>query len=223
MEHDQAMEIMAAEKYALGELRDEDREQFEEHFFSCVHCAQDVKDLCSIADGVKELLKPETNPEPSQERSALSWLPRWIFPGAGVDPLGRLAWAGALLALLGVAGYENFAFRQAVRPQAIASIVVHAESRGEATPVPVERLGAFLLLEAELPESSGTLQWNLRKIDSKAVVLQDSAAAPPPGETFKVLLPSSFLTPAEYTLTVREPAVNPERVWSFRFKVKPKS
>ena len=218
MEHDQAMEIMAAEKYVLGELRDEEREQFEEHFFSCSHCAQDVKDLCSVADGVKQLPKPE----PSQARSALGWLPRWIFPGAGVDSLGRLAWAGALLVLLGVAGYENFALRQAVRPQAIASIVVHAESRGDATAVPVEKLGAFLLLEADLPESSGMLQWNLRKVDSKVVVLQDSAAAPPSGETFKVLLPSSFLTPADYTLTVRQPSMNPEKSWSFRFKVKPK-
>jgi hypothetical protein len=215
LEHTHAMELMAAEKYVLGELHDDDREQFEEHFFSCADCAQDVRDLSAITHAAKDLLKPE----PSQKRATAGWLPRWIFPGAGVDPFGRLAWAGALLVLLGVAGFENLELRRGVRPQAVASILVHPESRGEATPVPVQRIGSLLLLEADLPGSSGKLQWDLRKADSKNIIVQDAADSPPAGESFKVILESSFLAPAEYTLTVRPVTMAPEKTWLFRFKV----
>jgi len=219
VEHDQAMAIMAAERYALGELRDEERDQFEEHFFSCAECAQDVRDLASLTQGARELLKPQPKPESSQQRTSAGWLPRWIFPGAGVDPFGRLAWAGALLLLMGVAVYQNLELRRGPRPQAVASILVHPESRGEATPVPAERLGSLLLLEADLPGASGKLEWALRKADSKQILFQDAALAPPPGESFKVLLPSKLLAPADYTLTVRLATMSPEKLWSFRFKV----
>lgn len=219
MEHDQAMESMAAEKYVLGELHENEREQFEEHFFSCAHCAQDVRDLASVTEGAKDLLQERPKTISAQQRSARRWLPRWIFPGAGVDVWGRLAWAGAFVVLLGVAGYQNLELRRMGRPQALASILVHPESRGEATAVPVERIGSFWLLEADLPGSSGKVQWDLRKTDSKEIVVQDAATAPPPGESFKVLLPSSLLAPAEYTLTVRPVTSPPEKTWLFRFKV----
>ena len=217
MEHDEAMTMMAAEKYILGELGDGEREQFEEHFFSCEECAQDVRDLSSVTQGAREVLKNQTKAEPKQQRSSWGWLegwrlPEWLLPG-------RLAWSGALAAALIFGGYQTLQLRNTVRPQAIASVVVYPESRGAATAVPVEKLGAFLLLEADLPGASGKVQWELRKSDAKQVIVQDAAPAPPPGESFKVLLPSSFLAPAEYTLTVRPVTVSPEKSWLFRFKV----
>ncbi len=217
MEHHEAMTLMAAEKYILGELDDGEREQFEEHFFSCEECAQDVRDLSSVTQGARELLKSQTKAEPAQQRSAWGWLDAWQLP-AWLLP-GRLAWGGALVAALIFGGFQTLRLQNTIRPQAIASVVVYPESRGEATAVPVEKLGAFLLLEADLPGASGNLQWELRKSGGKQIIVQDAAAAPPPGESFKVLLPSSFLAPAEYTLTVREVTMSPEKVLSFRFKV----
>jgi len=35
MDHGESIRLMAAEKYLLGELAPELREQFEEHFFDC--------------------------------------------------------------------------------------------------------------------------------------------------------------------------------------------
>ena len=218
MEHDQAIASMLAEKYILGELRDDDREQFEEHFFNCAECAQDVRDLSSVAQGAKELLKDSARTEPAQQRDARGWLEGWSLP-QWLQPGGRLAWASAMLAVLVLAGYQNLKFGNAVRPQVLQSFMVHPESRGEATSVPVEKLGTFMLLEADLPGSSGNLLWNVRKSDSKDIVVQDAAPAPPRGESLKLLFPASSLAPAEYTLTVRRATELPEKLWTFRFRI----
>ena len=44
MDHKEAVETMAAQRYVLDEMTPEDQEAFEEHFFGCTECAADVKD-----------------------------------------------------------------------------------------------------------------------------------------------------------------------------------
>lgn len=43
MEHTEARNSHAAERYLLKEMDDAERDRFEDHFFSCVECAADVK------------------------------------------------------------------------------------------------------------------------------------------------------------------------------------
>ena len=43
MEHQAAVETHAVERYLLGEMPVEERDAFEEHYFSCVACAEDVR------------------------------------------------------------------------------------------------------------------------------------------------------------------------------------
>ena len=50
MDHSQALRLHAAEKYLLGELAPEVREQFEEHYFECEECANDVKAGAAFID-----------------------------------------------------------------------------------------------------------------------------------------------------------------------------
>ena len=45
MEHHQAAAILASERYVLDELTVAERDAFEEHYFTCAICAQEVKDL----------------------------------------------------------------------------------------------------------------------------------------------------------------------------------
>jgi anti-sigma factor RsiW len=53
MNHNDAMETMAAERYILGELEPAERDAFEEHFFECTVCADDVRDSAKFAAGVR--------------------------------------------------------------------------------------------------------------------------------------------------------------------------
>jgi hypothetical protein len=53
MNHDDALEMMAAERYTLGEMEPSERDAFEEHYFECTLCANDVRDLAKFREGVR--------------------------------------------------------------------------------------------------------------------------------------------------------------------------
>jgi len=55
MTHDEATDSMAAERYILGELEPSERDAFEDHFFECDICADDVRDEAAIGDGVRKM------------------------------------------------------------------------------------------------------------------------------------------------------------------------
>lgn len=215
MEHNQAVADMAAEKYVLGELGNGEREQFEEHYFSCPDCAQDVRDLASLAEGARVQLNTQPTIEPAQPRASRwrdAWRLSWLQPGG-------LAWVGALLLVAMFAGYQALQVRKLTRAQALTSFLLLPDARGEATSIPVVQIGQFFLLEADLPGGSGNLQWDLRRTDSNRVMFNDEAGAPVEGASFKVLVPSSALAPAEYTLTVRQAATPVKKTWLFRFRI----
>jgi len=43
MDHSQAIETQAAERYLLGELSASEAEDFEQHYFECTDCAEAVE------------------------------------------------------------------------------------------------------------------------------------------------------------------------------------
>ena len=237
MEHNQAVADMAAEKYLLGELGNAEREQFEEHYFSCPDCAQDVRDLASLAEGARVLLDTQpmnTQPmnaqpinsqamnsqptiEPAQQRAS-RWTDAWRLPWLRLQPGAGMAWAGTLLLVAMFAGYQTLQVRKLSRAQVLTSVLLLPDTRGEATPVPAARIGQFFLLEADLPGESGNLQWDLRRADSNRVMVNGEAPAPAAGASFKVLVPSPVLAPADYTLTVRSAAPD-QKTWLFRFRI----
>jgi hypothetical protein len=99
MDHTEALRQQAAEKYALGELPDPLREQYEEHFFDCAECALDVRAAVTFVDGSKEVFreKPETFLETDRGRLRDGWF-GWFRP---------LVFVPAFAVLLAVVGYQN--------------------------------------------------------------------------------------------------------------------
>ncbi|HVR39245.1 MAG TPA: zf-HC2 domain-containing protein [Thermoanaerobaculia bacterium] len=88
MEHQKAIESMAAERYVLGELTEEETNDFEEHYFDCRECAESVRNGAKFIDSGKAVVKKAVAPR------------RW-----------RLAWAApsAVAAMMTVfAGYQQF-------------------------------------------------------------------------------------------------------------------
>jgi hypothetical protein len=61
MTHEQAVAKQAAERYLLDEMPELERFAFEEHYFACAICAEDVKSGAVMQEGVKAglLLQPE--------------------------------------------------------------------------------------------------------------------------------------------------------------------
>jgi hypothetical protein len=241
VKHQEAEASMAAERYVLGELHDSELEQFEEHFFSCPACAQDVRDLAAITEGAaiaggaaitegaaiaggaaltggaREVLKQPRKTEPPKQRAAAP-APAWRWPWLRLNP--GFAWAGALAVVTLFAGYQTQQLQVAMRPQAVAAIVLKPETRGEPLTISMDKAAPFLRpLAVDLPGATGRLQWEIQRTGSEKVIFQDAADAPEPDQLFQVLLPSSRLAPGDYTLTVRSITVPSWQPRFFTFKL----
>ncbi len=119
MEHKEAIRIHAVDRYLLGELTAVEREEFEEHFFSCGECSEDLHMGAILVDNSRAVLREEfPDPVPAS-------------PGAPPRPGWRLWWSqvplAAAIALLAVVGYQNLKVLPEYRRQL-------AEERGAAVP-----------------------------------------------------------------------------------------
>ncbi len=57
MTHFEAIEGRLAEGYLLGELTAEQREQYEEHYFSCSECTEEVRWGAMFLANVRRILR----------------------------------------------------------------------------------------------------------------------------------------------------------------------
>jgi hypothetical protein len=190
MDHVQALTSLATEKYLLGELNATDREEFEEHFFGCKDCADDVRSGATFLEHSKVIFsKPDVEdavalrPQPQPGRRVWTW--NW-------------AW-GAVAALLVVVGYQNLV--QMPRLQRVASFaanpyvmpaisLININSRGINQPVTVSSEGKPFLLYLDIPARA--------QYDSYLAELQDGT-----GKTLWTLPVSAEA--AKNTLPIRVP------------------
>ncbi len=98
MDHNEAVRLQAAEKYVLGELPQNLREDYEEHYFECAECALDLKAAAVFVDTSREVLRAQ--PEKSTKKAAAAgsgWF-AWLRPVVAVP---------VFAALLLFIGYQN--------------------------------------------------------------------------------------------------------------------
>ena len=60
VDHDEAVRTLATEKYLLGEMLPDLREQFEMHLFDCEHCAFDLWAAVTFLAHVKAIFSEES-------------------------------------------------------------------------------------------------------------------------------------------------------------------
>lgn len=92
MDHDEAVRLQAAEKYVLGALPKEQREKYEEHYFDCPACAEEIKATVAFMESSRQVLREQV-PEPivagSIAPKAHSWF-AWLRPAFAVPVFAAL-------------------------------------------------------------------------------------------------------------------------------------
>ena len=63
MEHTEAVQLKAAERYVLGELTGDLRAQYEDHYFGCAECAESLKLAAMFAENTRAVLESEAATE----------------------------------------------------------------------------------------------------------------------------------------------------------------
>jgi hypothetical protein len=221
MNHLQAVETLAAERYLLNEMTEGERDAFEDHFFACVECAEDVRLGALMRDGARAGFAgpPQTQPvrpRPLAPSARRAWFRR---------PSVALPWAmAAMLAM--VAGYQALwvvpALRRQTDPQALAPVMLRPASRGSD---PVVSLGGRdvvgLAVDASVADLAGDLAYDLRSADGNPIAT-GRTAAPPAGTPLLLLIPTSRLSPpGRYVLSLRDVTAGDRAIAEYRFAVAP--
>jgi hypothetical protein len=214
MDHMEATSTGAAERYVLGEMGDRERDQYEEHYFDCPDCAEDVKAAAIFVENAEPVLgKDARGPAPGDQRKRA---------GQGDDPskpwtrLRDLFWpvplgaAAALVVLLGLSAYQGLVvLTQLTRELGAAGALQSAPSyflsvsRGEA-PVVRASAGQRVVALTLSRSSEGTFPFyrcELKDADGRTLL---SALLPGPaqGDELQILLPAQGLRPGAHVLVV---------------------
>jgi len=93
MDHSDAVRLDAAERYIAGELPEDLRDQFEEHYFDCLECANDVKALATFVTASRLVFEEEVGskvPPRLPEAKRAAWF-SWLRPIVAVPAIAALA------------------------------------------------------------------------------------------------------------------------------------
>lgn len=204
MDHNQARQLAAVEKYFLEELTPEVRDEFEEHFFDCEECALDLRVTASFIDSAKKEFKmnPASKPGPStsnKARSLLSW------PSA-------VAWSALAASLLLIA-YQNVivypGFKTEIAalnaPEILPSVsLVGGNSRGGQIPAAAVGANQPFLLLLDIPTEDRFVSYTcLLYSPSGSPVWQMEVSPQLAKDTVSIRVPSAGRQPGQYTLAVK--------------------
>jgi hypothetical protein len=211
MTHAQAVKTSAVERYLLDEMPELERYAFEEHYFSCLECAEDVRTAGLMRDGVKAgFIESTARPavSPAVETGGRAWRPSVVLP-----------WAVAATLAIAV-GYQTMRPPQpGLETQALSPVTLRPASRGAEPVVPLPPGASAVTLAVEVTGTeAGELTFELRT-SGNAAVSSGRVQPPPPGAALLLLVPVWTLMPGEhYILTVRH-AASGSPAGEFRFEV----
>jgi len=204
MTHQQALDGLASERYLLDEMTEVERFEFEDHYFDCAECAEDVR----LGDMVRQEARraraamiPNTQlGRPAVVLTSAKWWRR---------PMVVAPWAvAATLAL--VVGYQSMVtvpgLRDAGGPQSIEPVMLRGATRGAATTVAIAPGQRVVALSADLltPPQSSVLTYEILDANRSAVS-SGKSSVPASGAPLMLLIPVDELRRAgHYTLFVRD-------------------
>lgn len=217
MEHEQAVQAHATEKYLLGELLPEERDAFEEHLFDCRDCADDLRAAAAFVEHSKVALSaPDATPVRAAAPAPAKpgWL-SWLRPAIAAPVFAALLAVIAYQSL--VPGPASQAGRETPMILSSASLIA-ANSRGGNTPtVNVSKGNPFLAFldvpsdprfvsyTAELYDPAGAKEWTL-PINGAAV-----------RDTLSIQMPAVHGGAGTYVLAVYGLGANGERSEAGRY------
>ncbi len=201
MNHREAVERHAADRYLLDDLTAEERSEFEEHFFECPECAAEVEaGVAFVANARAVLAKAGYASEPRRGRLVV-WL----------RPAHLMALAAALILII---CYQELVriprlkreLQRVAGPQAYPAFFLRPVARGDDQVLVLPKSAPFVGLSLDIPPGG---QWSGYECDLRSVSPPGKTlliAAPPPaspGSPINVLIPTTRLEPGVYTLILR--------------------
>jgi len=216
MDHTTVSRQLMTSRYFLGELSEQEREEFEAHYFDCPECAADVRASFSFAVNVREALfaaPARANPKRQSRFGFWNW---------------RLtALAAANLALVACVGYETLwlvpdlqsRLSRANAPQPAHVLVVPPAAKGEGEPIQVHVSDGVLTPLFDLGQRFDAYSYEITGPSGQRL---SGDLAAPSGDQLPLSIPLAGLHPGNYRLSLksRQGGVIQE-IAQLRFQVQP--
>ncbi len=206
MNHQAAIAAQSVEKYLLGELSASERDEFEEHFFCCHECAQDVRAGSIFAANARAVLKEQRAAAREREtnQSAPAWWLAWIRPSV---------WAPAAAAVFfcAISAWQYAVIIPSLRgdvarlsaPRAYSAYFLRPAERGAGQLLSLSRSDPFLGLSLDVPPGTAFTSYECDLTSSAGTFAVMAPAPDSPGAPLNVLVPGSSLHTGAYTLVLR--------------------
>jgi hypothetical protein len=197
MDHTAVVREKTTERYLLNELEPKVRDEFEEHYFDCPECAQDVSAGSLFVEHSKLVLGESPAPMPIRvaARPARGGIFAWLRP----------AFAAPVLALLlAVVGYQNLVTYPGLkselnRPRVLPAVSVNIGTYGaEENTVPE---GNGLLLTLRIPPDTAYARYTVELYNPAGKPEGSFTIIPAPGQDqWSVTVPAVHREAGTYTL-----------------------
>jgi hypothetical protein len=199
MDHDLAVKSQACEKYLLGQLSPELRDAYEEHYFSCVECATQLRMAAELIGASQQIFAktPEvTAPAPAIGEPG-AW-PRWLRPTFAIP---------VMAALLLIVGYQNLVLiprlRQAQSPRVLPMYsLIAANTRGETLPVLAAQPNQPFGLYIDIPVDPEISNYNVSVQDPSGKTILSSSLNYVQAQKTQVLVINPEKKSGKYTLVI---------------------
>ena len=213
MTHTDAVRTLAVERYLLDEMPEIERFAFEEHFFDCAECADDLRAGSTMRQAIKRGVLREEAASGTGPAAPVVSTRRW-------SPSVLVPWAAAATLAIAV-GYQALA--PADRPrqpiQALTPVTLRPDSRGALPTVTISDAPDAVTLALDIDAPAGSALTYVLQTSTGTRVAEGRLSAPPAGIPLLLLVPVWTLTPStQYSLAVQG-ATDSQTIGEYRFAV----
>lgn len=219
MDHSEAASGQAVERYLLGEMAEPEAEAFEQHFFECTLCTEELASGALLVENLRASPAREAGRQGAKAVKAGKGFGQWWRRPLFAAP----AFATVVLAF--TVAYQARELARLNQPQALLAYTLKSASRGEGNRVPLQPGASHIALSLDLPNSTFPAYRCSVYDSSGSVRFSVDTAAPRAGVPLNILVPERILAPGSYTLKVfglRGSLAGPETAhYSFDAAVQP--
>lgn len=206
MNHQQALEQHATERYLLREMAPQERHAFEEHYLECAECLEAVTFGTDFLEAGRQVAK-EMKQHERNVVCVVSWRERLAPVLSGwLRPASALVFAVLLCSIIAYQGLQihqlkNEQTTKVARPEFRSVLTGIAHGAGEAKLVEVPR-NAVVSLGIEYDRSGDYVSYRAQVQNEAGSIRQSIDLPDTPGDMANVALLPGNLNEGEYTLII---------------------
>jgi hypothetical protein len=205
MNHQEAIDEHATERYLLREMTVQERRAFEEHYLDCAECLEAVTFGAEFLEAGHDVVREQTHelaspPVPSWRERFLPAISGWLRPAPA------LAFALVLCSVIGYQGFlihdlKNQQEAKVARPEFRFMLTGIAHGGSEAKLVQVPR-DAVVSLDVEYDRSGEYISYRAQVVSESGAVKQSIVLPDVPGDIASVAVLPGILQNGQYELVV---------------------